>query len=44
MPFNLNSLANIAFFIISIYNIIYLFLVISFIKEFKHLINFIIAC
>jgi hypothetical protein len=44
MPFNFNSLANIAFLIISIYNIIYLFLVISFIKEFKGLVNFIIAC
>jgi len=44
MPFRLNSLANVAFFIISIYSIIYLFLVISFIKEFKGLINFIIAC
>jgi hypothetical protein len=43
MPFNLNSLANIAFLIISIYNIIYLFLVISFIEEFKYLINSIIA-
>jgi len=43
MPFNLNSLANIAFLIISIYNIIDLFLVISFIKDFKGLINFIIA-
>ena len=43
MPFNFNSLANVAFFIISIYNIIYLFLVISFIKEFKGLINSIIA-
>jgi hypothetical protein len=43
MPFNLNSLANIAFFIISIYNIIYLFLVIGFIKEFKRLVDFIIA-
>jgi len=44
MPFNLNSLANVIFFIISIYNIIYLFLVIGFIKEFKGLINSIIAC
>jgi len=43
MPFNFNSLADIAFFIISIYNIIYLFLVISFTKEFKSLINSIIA-
>jgi hypothetical protein len=43
MPFNLNSLANVAFFIISIYNIIYLFLVIGFIEEFKYLIDFIIA-
>jgi hypothetical protein len=43
MPFNLNSLANVAFLIISIYGIIYLFLIIGFIKEFKHLINFIIA-
>jgi hypothetical protein len=43
MPFNLNFLANIAFFIISIYSIIYLFLVIGFIKEFKGLINFIMA-
>jgi len=43
MPFSLNSLANIAFFIISTYSIIYLFLVISFIKEFKGLINFVIA-
>jgi hypothetical protein len=43
MPFNLNSLANIVFLIINIYNIIYLFLVISFIKEFKRLVNFIIA-
>jgi hypothetical protein len=43
MPFNLNSLANVALLIISIYNIIYLFLVIGFIKEFKRLINFVIA-
>jgi len=43
MPFNLNSLEIIAFLIISIYSIIYLFLVISFIKEFKGLISFIIA-
>jgi hypothetical protein len=43
MPFNLNSLANVAFLIISIYSIIHLFLVISFIKEFKGLTNFIIA-
>jgi len=43
MLFNLNLLANITFFIISIYNIIYLFLVISFTKEFKGLINFVIA-
>jgi len=43
MPFNLNSLANITFFIISIYSIIYLFLIVSFTKEFKGLINFIIA-
>ena len=44
MPFNFNSLANIVFFIISIYSIIYLFLVISFKKEFKGLVNFIITC
>ena len=44
MPFNLNSLANVAFPIIDIYNIIQLFLVVGFIKEFKGLINFIIAC
>jgi len=44
MPFNLNSLADAAFLIISIYSIIYLFLVVSFIEEFKRLINFIIAC
>jgi hypothetical protein len=43
MPFNLNSLANIAFLIISIYNIIYLFLVVSFIEEFKRLVDSIIA-
>jgi hypothetical protein len=43
MPFNLNFLANVIFLIISIYNIIYLFLVIGFIKEFKRLIDFIIA-
>jgi hypothetical protein len=43
MPFNLNSLANVAFLIISIYGIIYLFLVISSIKEFKRLIDFVIA-
>jgi hypothetical protein len=43
MPFNFNSLANIAFLIISMHNIIYLFLVIGFIKEFKGLINSIIA-
>jgi hypothetical protein len=43
MPFNLNSLANITFLIISIYSIIYLFLVVSFIKKFKGLIDFIIA-
>jgi hypothetical protein len=43
MPFNFNFLANIAFFIINIYSIIYLFLVINFIKEFKHLVNFVIA-
>jgi hypothetical protein len=43
MPFNLNSLANVIFPIISIYSIIYLFLVINFIKEFKGFINFIIA-
>jgi hypothetical protein len=44
MPFSLDFLADIAFLIIGIYSIIYLFLVISFIKEFKGLINFIIAC
>jgi len=43
MPFSLNSLANVAFLIISIHGIIYLFLVISFIEEFKGLVNFIIA-
>jgi hypothetical protein len=43
MPFNLNSLANVAFLIISTRNIIYLFLVISFIKEFKRLVDSIIA-
>jgi hypothetical protein len=43
MPFNFNFLVDIEFFIISIYSIIYLFLVVSFIKEFKGLINFIIA-
>jgi hypothetical protein len=43
MPFNFNSLANVAFLIISIHSIIYLFLVVSFIKEFKYLIDFIIA-
>jgi hypothetical protein len=43
MPFNLNSLANVTFFITSTHSIIYLFLVIGFIKEFKGLINFIIA-
>jgi len=44
MPFNFNFLVNVTFLIISIYSIIYLFLVISFIKEFKGLINFVIAC
>jgi hypothetical protein len=44
MPFNLNSLANVAFFIISIHGIIYLFLVIGFIEEFKRLVDFVIAC
>jgi hypothetical protein len=43
MPFNLNSLANVVFLIISIYSIIYLFLVVSFTKEFKRLVDFIIA-
>jgi hypothetical protein len=43
MPFNFNSLINVTFFIISIYSIIYLFLVIGFIKEFKRLIDSIIA-
>jgi len=43
MLFNLNSLANVIFLIRDIYNIYYLFLIISFIKEFKGLINFIIA-
>jgi hypothetical protein len=43
MPFNFNSLTNIAFLIISIYNIIYLFLVVGFTKEFKRLGNYIIA-
>jgi hypothetical protein len=43
MPFNLNSLANVAFLIISIHGIIYLFLVVSFTKEFKCLVDFIIA-
>jgi hypothetical protein len=43
MPFNFNFLADIVFFIISIYSIIYLFLIISFTKEFKGLINSIIA-
>jgi hypothetical protein len=43
MPFNLNFLANVAFFIISIYGIIYLFLIIGFIEEFKCLVDFIIA-
>jgi hypothetical protein len=43
MPFNLNSLADIAFFIISTHNIIYLFLVIGFIEEFKCLVDFIIV-
>jgi len=44
MPFSLNSLANVAFLIISTHSIIYLFLVIGFIEEFKGLINFVIAC
>jgi hypothetical protein len=44
MPFNLNFLADVIFPIISIYSIIYLFLVIGFIKEFKCLVDFIIAC
>jgi len=43
MPFSFNSLANVIFFIISTYSIIYLFLVIGFIEEFKGLINFVIA-
>jgi hypothetical protein len=43
MPFNFNSLIDIVFLIISIYNIIYLFLIIGFIKEFKRLVDFIIA-
>jgi hypothetical protein len=43
MPFNLNSLANVVFLIINTYSIIYLFLVVSFIKEFKCLVDFIIA-
>jgi hypothetical protein len=43
MPFNLNSLANVAFLIISIYGIIYLFLVVGFTEEFKCLVDFIIA-
>jgi len=43
MPFSLNSLVNVAFLIISMHGIIYLFLVIGFIKEFKGFVNFIIA-
>jgi hypothetical protein len=43
MPFNFNSLANVIFLIISMHSIIYLFLVIGFIEEFKRLIDFIIA-
>jgi hypothetical protein len=42
MPFNFDFLANVIFFIIGIYNIIYLFLVVSFTKEFKGLVNSII--
>jgi hypothetical protein len=43
MPFNLNSLANVIFLIISTHSIIYLFLVVGFIEEFKCLVDFIIA-
>jgi hypothetical protein len=44
MPFNFNSLANVIFLIISTHGIIYLFLVVGFIEEFKCLVDFIIAC
>jgi len=39
MPFNLNSLANVAFPIISMHSVIYLFLIVSFTKEFKCFLN-----
>jgi hypothetical protein len=44
MPFSLNSLANVAFFIISIHGVIYLFLIVSSIKEFKCFLNSEVAC
>jgi hypothetical protein len=43
MPFNLNSLADVAFLIIGIHGIIYLFLVVGFTEEFKCLVDFVMA-
>ena len=43
MPLNLNSLADVVFLIIGTYGIIYLFLIVASIEEFKSLVNSIIA-